>query len=74
MERSKKSLQEELYQLNSEISEVRAAAFNDKIECKKQVNTIKLEIEEEKAKLRSIIEEKTQENKRLREGVLTLND
>ncbi len=44
--------------MTNELSEVRAAAFNDKLDFKKQINVIRSEYEEEKMRNRSQFEDK----------------
>jgi len=53
---------------------VRNALFNEKLESKKAMNALRFEVEEEKNRCRGLIDEKGQENRRLRESILTLND
>lgn len=67
-------LQEEYYKLEGEVSAARAATFNDKLENKKQLNAIKFELEEERARFKGMVDEKAQENKRLRDNLLLVND
>jgi cell division protein FtsB len=44
------------------------------LENKKQLNAIKFELEEERARFKGMVEEKAQENKRLRDNLLLVND
>lgn len=60
-------MQEEIYNSERKISELRAVMFSEKLATQKTINNLKLEFEEEKIRNIEEIEEKSKEIYRLKE-------
>lgn len=74
VEAKRKLLQEQLFKIENQYAEVKDSWFNEKIQIKKQYNSSKYQFEQEINQLKITLQNKTQEAKKLRDSIMSVNE